>query len=91
MSRTGIAKALIQPKQESLWTSSSDTGIEKASSGPTDKGSLPRHTISTSLLYVLQLRPPSLLIWELDQLYMTGAAPTRKTAVLRSGMARPFR
>ena len=30
MPRTGTAKALIQPEQESLWTSSSDTGIEKA-------------------------------------------------------------
>ena len=30
MPSTGTAKALIQPKQESLWTSSSDTGIEKA-------------------------------------------------------------
>src|SRR5207244_8927821 len=30
MPSTGTANALIQPKQESLWTSSSDTGIEKA-------------------------------------------------------------
>src|SRR5437667_3162802 len=30
MPSTGTAKPLIQPKQESLWTSSSDTGIEKA-------------------------------------------------------------
>jgi len=30
MPTTGTAKALIQPEQESLWTSSSDTGIEKA-------------------------------------------------------------
>jgi len=29
MPRTGTAKALIQPEQESLWTSSSDTGSEK--------------------------------------------------------------